>query len=66
MTTTLVSAPLLPILTPVSATAAPMAGWRRRSALVAGNVTATLTGTTSFARAGGNDVAVSGGIKVAF
>jgi hypothetical protein len=36
------------------------------SAVVSGNVSATLTAATTFAREGGNDVGVSGGIKVAF
>ncbi|WP_022720735.1 autotransporter domain-containing protein [Rhodopseudomonas sp. B29] len=67
VTTTLVSAPLLPILTPVSAdggTYGRVAGGV--SATVATNVTATLTGTTSFARKGGDDAGVSGGLKIAF
>jgi hypothetical protein len=67
VTTTLVTAPLLPILTPVSAqdhtygrvTAGVGAG-------IAGNVNATLTVTSTFARAGGNDFAVSGGIWAVF
>jgi hypothetical protein len=36
------------------------------SALVAANVTATLTGTTSFARKGGNDAGATGGLRLAF
>jgi uncharacterized protein YhjY with autotransporter beta-barrel domain len=67
VTTTLVSAPLLPILTPVSAdggTYGRVAGGV--SALVAANVTATLTGTTSFARKGGNDAGATGGLRLAF
>jgi uncharacterized protein YhjY with autotransporter beta-barrel domain/phospholipase/lecithinase/hemolysin len=67
VTTTLVTAPLLPILTPVSAqdrtygrvTAGVGAG-------IAGNVNATLTVSSTFARADGNDFAVSGGIRAAF
>jgi len=67
VTTALVSAPLLPILTPVSADG----GTYGRvavgvSALVATNVAATLTGTTSFARKGGNDAGLTGGMKLAF
>lgn len=67
VTTTLVTAPLLPILTPVSA--------RDRSygkvatgigATIAGNVSATLAASTTFAREGGNDFAVSGGVRAAF
>ncbi|WP_322515844.1 autotransporter domain-containing protein [Rhodopseudomonas palustris] len=67
VTTTLVSAPLLPILTPVSAdggTYGRVAGGI--SALVASNVAATLTGTTSFARRGGNDAGVTGGVRLSF
>ena len=56
ITTTLVSAPLLPILTPVSADGGTYGRVAAGvSAVVATNVTATLTGTTSFARKGGND-----------
>jgi len=67
VTTTLVSASLLPILTPVSVDGSTYGKVAAGvSALVATNVSATLTGTTSFARNGGNDAAVSGGIKVAF
>jgi outer membrane lipase/esterase len=67
VTTTLVSASLLPILTPVSVDGGTYGKVAAGvSALVATNVTATLTGTTSFARQGGNDAAVSGGVKVAF
>jgi uncharacterized protein YhjY with autotransporter beta-barrel domain len=67
VTTTLVSASLLPILTPVSVDGGTYGKVAAGvSALVATNVTATLTGTTSFARAGGNDAAVSGGLKMAF
>jgi hypothetical protein len=67
VTTTLVTAPLLPVLTPV-----PDSGRTYGmvatgvSAVVSGNVSATVTAATSFAREGGNDVGVSGGIKVAF
>jgi uncharacterized protein YhjY with autotransporter beta-barrel domain/phospholipase/lecithinase/hemolysin len=67
VTTTLVSASLLPILTPVSVDGSTYGKVAAGvSALVATNVSATLTGTTSFARNGGNDAAVSGGIKIAF
>jgi uncharacterized protein YhjY with autotransporter beta-barrel domain/phospholipase/lecithinase/hemolysin len=67
LTTTLVSAPLLPILTPVSVDGGTYGRVAAGvSALVATNVTATLTGTTSFARQGGNDAALSGGLKMAF
>ena len=67
VTTTLVSASLLPILTPVSVdgrTYGKVAAGV--SAVVASNVSASLTGTTSFARHGGNDAGVSGGLKVVF
>ena len=67
VTTTQVTTPLLPVLTPVpdngrtyGKVAAGIA------ATFAGNVSATLTAATTFARDGGNDAAVSGGIKVAF
>jgi uncharacterized protein YhjY with autotransporter beta-barrel domain/phospholipase/lecithinase/hemolysin len=67
ITTTLVTAPLLPVLTPVVADGSTYGKVAAGvSALVAGNVSATLTGTTSFARQGGNDAAISGGFKVAF
>ena len=67
VTTTLVTAPLLPILTPVSAqdrTYGRVAAGI--GAGIAGNINATLTVTSTFARAGGNDFAVSGGIRAAF
>jgi outer membrane lipase/esterase len=67
LTTTLVSAPLLPVLTPVSADGSTYGKAAAGvSALVTADVVATLTGTTSFARQGGNDAGVTGGIKVAF
>jgi hypothetical protein len=65
--TTLVTAPLLPILTPVSAndrTYGRVAAGI--GATIAGNVSATVTASTTFARAGGDVFAVSGGIKAAF
>jgi len=67
VTTTLVTAPLLPILTPVSAqdrTYGRVAAGI--GAGIAGNINATLTVTSTFARAGGNDFAVSSGIRAAF
>jgi uncharacterized protein YhjY with autotransporter beta-barrel domain/phospholipase/lecithinase/hemolysin len=67
VTTTLVTAPLLPILTPVSShdrTYGKVAAGI--GAAIAGNINATLTASSTFARAGGNDFAVSGGIRVAF
>jgi outer membrane autotransporter protein len=67
LTTTLVTAPLLPVLTPVSGengtygkVAAGVA------ARIGGNVSATLNAETTFAREGGNGVTVNGGIKVGF
>src|SRR5674476_576594 len=63
VTTTLVTAPLLPILTPVSAhdrTYGKVAAGI--GAAIAGNVNATLTASSTFAREGGNDFAVSSGI----
>ncbi len=65
--TTLVTAPLLPILTPVSAddrTYGKLAAGV--GAAIGGNVSATLIASTTFARAGGDIFAVSGGIKAAF
>jgi outer membrane lipase/esterase len=67
VTTMQVTTPLLPVLTPVpdnGHTYGKVAAGI--SATFAGNVSATLTGATTFARDGGNDAAVSGGIKVAF
>jgi uncharacterized protein YhjY with autotransporter beta-barrel domain len=67
VTTTLVTAPLLPILTPVSAhdqTYGRVAAGI--GAAFGGNINATLTASTTFARAGGNDFAVSSGIRAAF
>ena len=67
LTTTLVTAPLLPVLTPVSGengtygkVAAGVA------ARIGGNVSATLNAETTFARESGNGVVVNGGIKVGF
>ena len=67
VTTTLVTAPLLPVLTPVpdsGRTYGTVAAGV--SAVISGNTSATLTAAATFAREGGNDVGVSGGIKVAF
>jgi hypothetical protein len=59
--------PLLPVLTAVpdrariyGKVAAGIA------AIIAGNVSASVNASTTFARDGGNDVAVSSGIKVPF
>ena len=67
VTTTLVTAPLLPVLTPVpddrhtyGKLAAGIA------AAITEHVSATVNVATTFARPGGNDLAVSGGIKVSF
>jgi uncharacterized protein YhjY with autotransporter beta-barrel domain/phospholipase/lecithinase/hemolysin len=67
ITTTQVTTPLLPVLTPVPSNnraygqvAAGIA------ASLAGNVSATLNAATTFAREGGNDFSASCGIKVAF
>lgn len=65
--TTLVSAPLLPVLTAVPDSGRTFGKVAAGiSAVVSGNVSATLAAATSFAREGGNDFGVSGGIKVAF
>jgi outer membrane lipase/esterase len=67
VTTTLVTAPLLPILTPVStqdrAYGKVAAGI---GATIAGNVSATFAASTTFAREGGNDFGFSGGVRAAF
>jgi len=67
VTTTQVTTPLLPVLTPVPSDnriygkiAAGVA------ASLGGNVSASLNAATTFARQGGNDVSASLGIKVAF
>ncbi|NVO15750.1 MAG: autotransporter domain-containing protein [Rhodoplanes sp.] len=68
VTTTQVTAPLLPVLTPVpdasGRTYGKVAGGV--AAIVAGNVSATVNAATTFGREGGNDFGVSGGIRVAF
>jgi outer membrane lipase/esterase len=67
VTTTLVTAPLLPILTPVSAhdqTYGKVAAGI--GAAFGGNINATLTASTTFARDGGSDFAVSGSVRAAF
>lgn len=67
ITTTLVSAPLLPVLTPVGGEGRTYGRVAAGvSALLSGNVSATLTVGSTFARSGGDDLALSGGIKVAF
>jgi outer membrane lipase/esterase len=67
VTATLVSAPLLPVLTPVSGEAGTYgkaaAGVAAR---ISGNVSATFNAETTFAHEGGNGLAVNGGIKVGF
>ena len=67
VTTTLVTAPLLPILTPVSAqdrTYGKVAAGI--GAAFGGNINATLTVSSTFAREGGSDFAVSGSVRAAF
>ncbi|WP_415914767.1 autotransporter domain-containing protein [Rhodopseudomonas palustris] len=67
ITTMLVSAPLLPILTPVAGDGRTYGRVAAGvSALVSGNVSATLTVGSTFARSGGDDLALSGGVKLAF
>ena len=67
VTATLVSAPLLPVLTPVPGEGGTYgkiaAGVAAR---IGGNVNATFNAETTFAREGGNGVVVNGGIKVGF
>jgi len=67
ITTTQVSTPLLPVLTPIDTrtrtygkVAAGIA------ANITGNVSAMVNGVTTFARDGGNDFGVNGGVKVTF
>lgn len=68
VTTTLVTAPLLPVLTPVPDTGGQTYGKVAAgiSAAVTGNLSATVTAATTFARDGGNDFAISTGIKGLF
>jgi len=65
VTTTQVTAPLLPVLTPVpseSGTYGKIAAGV--AARIGGNVSATFNAETTFAREGGNGLVVSGGIKM--
>ncbi|WP_200333619.1 autotransporter domain-containing protein [Thiocystis violacea] len=67
LTTTQVTTPLLPVLTPVpedDRTYGKVAVGV--AAVLTGNVSANVTAATTFARDGGNDIMVSGGIEVAF
>jgi outer membrane lipase/esterase len=67
VTMTLVSAPLLPVLTPVpgeGGTYGKVAAGI--AANIGGNVSATLNAEATFAREGGNGLAVNGGVKVGF
>jgi hypothetical protein len=67
VTTTQVTTPLLPVLTPVPDSGRTYGKVTAGiAAIIAGNVSATVTAATTFARDGGNDVAVSSGIKVSF
>ena len=65
ITTTQVTAPLLPVLTPVPGEGGTYgkiaAGVAAR---IGGNVSATFNAETTFAREGGNGLVVSGGIKM--
>ena len=65
ITTTLVTAPLLPVLTPISGESSTYgkiaAGVAAR---IGGTVSATVNAETTFAREGGNGLVVSGGLKV--
>jgi hypothetical protein len=65
--TTLVTAPLLPVLTPVPDGGRTYGKVAAGIAMaVAGNLSATVKAATTFARTGGNEAAVSSGIKLAF
>lgn len=67
ITTTQVTAPLLPVLTPIDDRARTYGKVAAGiAANIAGNVSATINGVTTFARAGGNDFGVNSGVKVAF
>jgi uncharacterized protein YhjY with autotransporter beta-barrel domain/phospholipase/lecithinase/hemolysin len=67
VTTTLVTAPLLPILTPVASTERTYGKVAAGiGATITGNLSATLSAATTFARSGGNDTSVSGGLKATF
>jgi hypothetical protein len=67
VTTAQVTAPLLPVLTPVAGES----GAHRKiaagvAARIGGNVSATFNVETTFAREGGNGLVANGGIKVGF
>jgi outer membrane lipase/esterase len=67
ITTTQVTTPLLPVLTPIDSRARTYGKVAAGvAANITGNVTAMINGVTTFAREGGNDFGVNGGIKVAF
>jgi uncharacterized protein YhjY with autotransporter beta-barrel domain/phospholipase/lecithinase/hemolysin len=67
VTTTQVTTPLLPVLTPVPSNNRAYGNVAAGiAASLAGNVSATLNAATTFARTGGNDFNVGCGIKVAF
>jgi uncharacterized protein YhjY with autotransporter beta-barrel domain/phospholipase/lecithinase/hemolysin len=67
VTTTQVTAPLLPVLTPVPDNGQVYGKiYAGLAATIAGTLSATVSAATTFARDGGNAASVSGGIKVAF
>ncbi len=67
VTTTQVTTPLLPVLTAIPDRARTYGRVAAGiAAIISGNVSATVNASTTFARDGGNDAAVSSGIKVAF
>jgi outer membrane lipase/esterase len=67
VTTTQVTAPLIPVLTSVPNNGRAYGKVAAGIAVtVAGNLSATVNMATTFARAGGNDFTLSGGIKLSF
>jgi outer membrane lipase/esterase len=67
ITTTQVTAPLLPVLTPIDGRSRTYGKVAAGIAVhIAGQLSAMVNGTSTFARDGGNAFGVNGGIKVAF
>jgi outer membrane lipase/esterase len=67
ITTTQVTTPLLPVLTPIDSqgrTYGKVAGGLATA--ITANISAMVNAATTFARAGGNDFGVNGGVKVSF
>jgi len=67
ITTTQITTPLLPVLTPIESqgrTYGKVTGGLATA--ITANVSVMINGATTFARAGGNDFGVNGGVKVSF